>query len=79
MQTAMLIMLLCYCVLFKVGDGTLSIKFAGHLNDKMRGFYRSKYSSLDGEVRYGAVTQFEVSVISFASLLGTVLHCYCVT
>jgi len=43
----------------KVGDGTLSMTFVGQLNDKMKGFYRSKYSSLDGEVRYGAVTQFE--------------------
>lgn len=35
--------------------------FTGVLNDKMRGFYRSKYQSPDGEDRYAAVTQFEVT------------------
>jgi len=35
------------------------MSFVGELNDKMKGFYRSKYSS-GGEERYGAVTQFEV-------------------
>lgn len=42
------------------GSGTLSLKFTGELNDKMKGFYRSKYT-LDGEDLYAAVTQFEVS------------------
>jgi len=32
--------------------------FVGELNDKMRGFYRSKYTE-QGEERYAAVTQFE--------------------
>jgi len=35
-----------------------SCKFTGELNDKMRGFYRSKYTQ-DGEERYAATTQFE--------------------
>lgn len=43
------------------GSGTLKIDFVGELNDKMKGFYRSKYTSPTGEIRYAAVTQFEVS------------------
>jgi puromycin-sensitive aminopeptidase len=43
----------------QVGTGSLSITFTGELNDKMKGFYRSKYF-LEGEERCGAVTQFEV-------------------
>ena len=35
------------------------MSFVGELNDKMKGFYRSKYT-VNGEERYGAVTQFEV-------------------
>ena len=35
------------------------MSFVGELNDKMKGFYRSKYT-INGEERYGAVTQFEV-------------------
>jgi len=46
-----------------VGKGTLSLKFTGELNDRMKGFYRSKYTGPDGEDRYGAVTQFEVRAI----------------
>jgi puromycin-sensitive aminopeptidase len=42
------------------GTGVLSLEFAGTLNDKLKGFYRSKYTSADGqEERYAAVTQFE--------------------
>lgn len=48
-------------VLTSPGSGTLKIDFVGELNDKMKGFYRSKYTSPAGEVRYAAVTQFEVS------------------
>ena len=40
------------------GNGVLSLKFDGILNDKLRGFYRTKYE-LNGEERYAAVTQFE--------------------
>lgn len=39
----------------------LKIDFVGELNDKMKGFYRSKYSTSAGETRYAAVTQFEVN------------------
>lgn len=39
----------------------LKIDFVGELNDKMKGFYRSKYTTLSGEIRYAAVTQFEVT------------------
>lgn len=40
------------------GKGTLKISFEGILNDKMRGFYRSKYH-LDGKTHHMGVTQFE--------------------
>jgi len=36
----------------------MTCDFVGELNDKMRGFYRSKYTE-QGEERYAAVTQFE--------------------
>src|SRR5581483_4724845 len=39
--------------------GELHLQFNGILNDKMKGFYRSKYTSPDGEERYAATTQFE--------------------
>lgn len=42
-----------------VGNGNLCIDFTGELNDKMKGFYRSKYMD-DGKEKYCAVTQFEV-------------------
>ncbi|KAF6036203.1 NPEPPS [Bugula neritina] len=41
------------------GQATLSVQFTGCLNDKMKGFYRSKYTSPDGETKHAAVTQFE--------------------
>lgn len=40
------------------GQAKIKIKFTGILNDKMRGFYRSKYE-LDGKDYHMAVTQFE--------------------
>uniref|UniRef100_A0A8C5A8V0 Aminopeptidase n=1 Tax=Gadus morhua TaxID=8049 RepID=A0A8C5A8V0_GADMO len=43
------------------GSAILKIDFVGELNDKMKGFYRSKYASPSGEVRYAAVTQFEAT------------------
>jgi len=47
------------------------MSFVGELNDKMKGFYRSKYS-VSGEERYGAVTQFEVYIaIVLLRLYGT--------
>lgn len=38
-------------------DSVLNISFNGCLNDKMKGFYRSKYHTQSGEVRYAGVTQ----------------------
>ncbi|PVD38990.1 hypothetical protein C0Q70_01615 [Pomacea canaliculata] len=43
----------------EVGTGVLRLSFTGELNDKMKGFYRSKYTTPSGEERYAAVTQFE--------------------
>ncbi|XP_056323860.1 puromycin-sensitive aminopeptidase [Danio aesculapii] len=51
---------LCFPSTLQKGSGSLKIDFVGELNDKMKGFYRSKYSS-SGEVRYAAVTQFEAT------------------
>ncbi|MBI2021643.1 M1 family metallopeptidase [Candidatus Daviesbacteria bacterium] len=44
--------------LIKKGKAELKLKFRGTLNDKMRGFYKSKYS-INGEEKYLATTQFE--------------------
>lgn len=44
----------------KVGKGELKLKFKGTLNDKLRGFYRSKYF-IEGKERYLATTQFEAT------------------
>ncbi|XP_078080307.1 puromycin-sensitive aminopeptidase isoform X1 [Mustelus asterias] len=41
------------------GHGMLKIDFVGELNDKMKGFYRSKYITPSGETHYAAVSQFE--------------------
>ncbi|XP_019614242.1 PREDICTED: puromycin-sensitive aminopeptidase-like isoform X6 [Branchiostoma belcheri] len=43
------------------GAGELTLEFEGELNDKMKGFYRSKYTSPDGQDRFCAVTQFEAT------------------
>lgn len=45
----------------QLGEGSLSVKYTGELNDKMKGFYRAKYTTPEGEERYCATTQFEVS------------------
>lgn len=42
------------------GRVRLKLKFTGVLNDKMRGFYRSRYH-VGGEERYMATTQFEAT------------------
>ncbi|MFI5205342.1 MAG: M1 family metallopeptidase, partial [Candidatus Paceibacterales bacterium] len=42
------------------GKGILSLKFEGVLNDKMRGFYRSRYTH-NGKERHMATTQFEAT------------------
>ena len=41
------------------GPCTISCRFSGTLNDKLRGFYRSTYTGLDGEPQTMATTQFE--------------------
>ncbi|CAF1136039.1 unnamed protein product [Adineta steineri] len=42
------------------GDYQLLLKFVGEINNRMLGFYRTKYTVPDSdEVRYGASTQFE--------------------
>jgi puromycin-sensitive aminopeptidase len=40
---------------------TLRMAFAGTLNDKMAGFYRSAYTGPNGESRHMGVTQFEAT------------------
>ena len=42
-------------------DAYADHQFTGVLNDKMAGFYRSKYTNTQGESRYMAVTQFEAT------------------
>ncbi len=44
-----------------LGTGRLHIEFNGLLNDKLKGFYRSKYIHPSGEERYAATTQFEAA------------------
>ncbi|MBI2338117.1 M1 family peptidase, partial [Candidatus Daviesbacteria bacterium] len=44
--------------LLQKGKGKLRLVFKGILNDKMRGFYRSKYE-IAGKVKHLATTQFE--------------------
>ncbi|XP_012260332.2 puromycin-sensitive aminopeptidase isoform X1 [Athalia rosae] len=41
--------------------GFISFVFTGEINDKMKGFYRSKYTGANGEDQYAAVTQFEAT------------------
>lgn len=43
-----------------VSDAVLETDFTGELNDKMKGFYRSKYV-VGSEEKYAAVTQFEAT------------------
>lgn len=43
------------------GQGTLALAFTGVLNDKLRGFYRSRYTGDDGRERTLATTQFEAT------------------
>ncbi|MBI4035953.1 M1 family metallopeptidase [Candidatus Daviesbacteria bacterium] len=42
----------------QIGKGELKLIFKGVLNDKMRGFYRSKYDN-NGQAKHLATTQFE--------------------
>lgn len=43
------------------GNAILDMEFTGELNDKMKGFYRSKYFTSSGEERFAGVTQFEAT------------------
>jgi puromycin-sensitive aminopeptidase len=44
------------------GRATLALEFSGELNDKLRGFYRSKYRPKNGEgEKHIATTQFEAT------------------
>ena len=43
------------------GEAMLSIEFTGELNDKLRGFYRSTYTDIDGNERNMATTQLEAT------------------
>ncbi|XP_071792153.1 puromycin-sensitive aminopeptidase-like [Asterias amurensis] len=43
------------------GVGQLYLEFTGELNDKMKGFYRSKYTTPEGKEHFCAVTQFEAT------------------
>lgn len=43
------------------GDALLSIAFVGEMNNKMKGFYRSKYKSSDHKEVFAGVTQFEAT------------------
>lgn len=52
-----------------VGNGNLHIDFTGELNDKMKGFYRSKYLD-NGQEKYCAVTQFEVNHATDAEIFS---------
>ena len=43
------------------GDWTLRLDFAGRMNEKLRGFYRSTFRDLDGRERAIGTTQFEAT------------------
>lgn len=52
-------------VLQKGTEGVLHVVFKGNLNDKMKGFYRSKYYTPSGDERYAGVTQLWVNISYF--------------
>ena len=67
------------CAVHQPGKGVLRLKFTGQLNDKMKGFYRSKYTTPDGQERFAAVTQFEVCYLTVCvALCMCVYVCVCV-
>ncbi|XP_059089638.1 aminopeptidase N-like [Tigriopus californicus] len=47
--------------LLKGSQVQITINFIGNLNDQLAGFYRSQYTTPEGEVRYIATTQFEAT------------------
>ena len=44
-----------------VGPARLRLEFTGELNDKLHGFYRSRYTDESGAERHLATTQFEAT------------------
>ena len=44
-----------------VGEAQLVLHFTGELNDRLQGFYRSTYQTIEGETRVLAATQFEAT------------------
>ncbi len=44
-----------------LGGAKLIIEYVGVLNDKMKGFYRSKYKRSNGDPAYAGTTQFEAA------------------
>jgi len=49
---------LCWETILPMGKAILSLVFHGEINEKLKGFYRSKYDGPDGEQRFMACTQF---------------------
>lgn len=43
----------------ELGPGQLKLEFTGQINDQLNGCYRCKYTTPDGEQRYGLACQFE--------------------
>ena len=43
------------------GPARLELEFTGELNDRLLGFYRSRYTDVNGDERYLATTQFEAT------------------
>ncbi len=43
------------------GNAVLDLTFTGTLNDKLRGFYRSSYTDIDGNEQHMATTQLEAT------------------
>jgi puromycin-sensitive aminopeptidase len=43
------------------GDAVVSLRFRGVLNDKLRGFYRSRFTDESGQEQHIATTQFEAT------------------
>ncbi|XP_050419244.2 puromycin-sensitive aminopeptidase [Patella vulgata] len=45
----------------QAGEGDLCLTYSGELNNKMKGFYRSQYTTQDGQTAFNAVTHFEAT------------------
>ena len=53
------------------GPARLEIGFTGELNDRLRGFYRSRYTDVNGEERHLATTQFLKESESMSAFAGS--------